>query len=114
MKTLKRTFIILLFTPENSNFFQYDINSWFWILFLGVISTGFGQYIFFVGVKDIEVSKGISLAFLKPIFTTLLAFLILQEKPTIALFISIGMVASSVLLINKNSANLKKSFLLKK
>ncbi|TXT63185.1 MAG: membrane protein of unknown function [Promethearchaeota archaeon] len=98
------SFIVLL-TPEVHTFFQYDLNSWFWVLFLGIIPTGFGQYIFFLGVKHIEVSKGISLAFLKPVFATILAFFILQEQTTFTLLISIGLVSCSVILINRNRNN---------
>lgn len=99
-------FVILPFTPEFSTFMSYSLDSWLWILFLGVISTGFGQFIFFLGVKHIEVSKGISLAFLKPIFATILAFFILQEEPTLALLVSIGLISISVILINRKKKNL--------
>lgn len=94
-------FIILLFTDEFSYFLQYDLVSWFLILFLGIVSTALGLYFFFIGVKNIELSKGISLAYLKPIFTTILAFFILGEFPTWALFISIPIIFISIYLTNK-------------
>lgn len=94
-------FLILVFTPEFNTFLIYDFNSWYLILFLGIISTGLGIYLFFIGLKHIEVSKGISLAFLKPIFATVLAFFLLIELPTISLFISIPIVIISIILINK-------------
>ena len=95
-------FIILLFTPEFDTFMQYDLTSWFWISFMGIISTGFGIYLLFFGIQKIEVSKGMSLAFLKPIFATVLAFFILSEMPTIALLVSIFLVICSILLINRS------------
>jgi drug/metabolite transporter (DMT)-like permease len=97
-------FCILIFTPEFETFFIYELNSWFWIFFLGVISTGLGTLLLFEGVKRMEVSKGMSFAFLKPIFATILAFFLLRELPTIALIISIGFVMTSIILINQSPA----------
>jgi drug/metabolite transporter (DMT)-like permease len=105
--------IILPFSPNLSSFFHYNLTSWFWIIFLGVISTGLGLYLLFWGIEKLEVSKGMSLAFLKPIFATILAFLIINETPSITLLISILLVISSILIINRNpsikSENLKET-----
>ncbi|MHA1150479.1 MAG: DMT family transporter [Promethearchaeota archaeon] len=95
-------FCILIFTPEYKTFMDYPLESWFWILFMGVISTGIGIYLLFYGIRYIEVSRGISLAFLKPIFATILAYFLLNEEPTLILFISIGLVILSIILINRN------------
>jgi drug/metabolite transporter (DMT)-like permease len=101
-------FVILIFTSEFQNFGNYDIQSWAWIFFLGIISTGLGIFLLFEGIKRLEVSKGMSLAFLKPIFATILAFFILKEIPTLSLYISVGMIIISIVLINKNP-KIKKS-----
>ena len=94
-------FFILIFSPEFETFMSYNFESWFWISFLGIVSTGLGTYLLFEGIKHIEVSKGMSLAFCKPIFATILAFFLLRELPTIALLISISMVMGSIILINR-------------
>ena len=96
-------FTILIFTPEFDYFLNYDLESWFWIMFLGIISTGLGIFLLFEGIKHIETSKGMSLAFLKPIFATILAYLILNELPTLVLLFSIFLVIISILLINRKS-----------
>jgi len=97
-------FIVLVFSPEFPTFITgYPLESWVWILFMGAISTGLGLFLFFYGLKHVvEVSKGISLAFLKPIFATILAFIILSEIPSITLIISICLVIVSIVLINRN------------
>ncbi|MHA1264786.1 MAG: DMT family transporter [Candidatus Helarchaeota archaeon] len=101
-------FLILLFIPEEfGTLFQYDLFEWSLILFLGFISTAFGLYIFFKGIKKIEVSQGISLALLKPILATIFAFIILGELPTNALIVSIVLVSIGVLLINKQESPTK-------
>jgi len=101
-------FLILIFTPEFNTFLQYDLNNWFWILFLGIIGTGLGIALLFMGIKHLEVSKGMSLAFLKPIFATILAFFLLMEFPTFSLLVSIPLVIISILLINKEPKSNKK------
>ncbi|MBN1803101.1 MAG: EamA family transporter [Candidatus Lokiarchaeota archaeon] len=96
-------FVILIFTPELGRLFAHDAREWSLVLFLGVISTGLGLFLLFIGLKRLEVSRGMSLAFLKPIFATVLAFFLLNETPTIVLLISVCMVVISILLINKNN-----------
>ncbi|MHA1250965.1 MAG: hypothetical protein ACTSRP_13310 [Candidatus Helarchaeota archaeon] len=56
---------------------------------------------FYRGIKKIELSKGISLALLKPIISTIFCYIILLELPTIALLISIPMIMFAVFLINR-------------
>jgi len=95
-------FLILIFIPEEFGvLFQYTSVEWVLLLFLGFISTAFGLFIFFKGIKKIEVSQGISLALLKPILATIFAFLILGELPTFALIVAIILVSIGVLLINR-------------
>jgi len=96
-------FTILIFTPEFDDFMNYDLESWFWILFMGIISTGLGIFLLFEGIKHIETSRGMSLAFFKPIFATILAYFILNELPTLALLFSIILIIISILLINRRS-----------
>lgn len=92
--------VILFFSPELNTFLAYDLESWFWISFLGIVSTGIGVFLLFEALNYIETSKGFSLAFLKPIFSTLLSFILIHELPTLALMISISFVMVSIILIN--------------
>ncbi len=102
-------FIILLFTPEFIAIFQYDLNTLLVIMILGVFSSGLAYYLFFFGIKYIEVSKGISLAFLKPILAAIFAFFILGEEITIILLVSLGLVLISIISINRPSKNGEKN-----
>ncbi|MHA1380428.1 MAG: DMT family transporter [Candidatus Helarchaeota archaeon] len=96
-------FFILIFTPDFEAIFHYDLNTWFWVIILGIFSSGIAYYLFFKGVQYIEVSKGISLAFLKPIIAAFFAFIILGEEVTVFLLISIILVFIAIYLINRNS-----------
>ncbi len=99
--------ILLPFTGEAVDFFQHTPTEWGLVLFLGFVLTGLSLFIFFVGLRWIEVSHGISMSLLKPVFATVFAFPILGEVPTPALLVSIPMVAVAVLLINRR-VNVKK------
>jgi drug/metabolite transporter (DMT)-like permease len=95
-------FPVLVFTPEwGTTFFHYDLRAWLLIMFLACFSTGFGLYIFFVGLRKIEVTQGMSLSLLKPVMVTIFAYFILGEIPSIALIITICLVSIAVLLINR-------------
>ncbi len=92
--------IPLLFQPEGSTLFQYDAYGWFLILILGVVATGFGVYVFFIAVKKIEMSQAISFAYLKPVISIILAFLILETIPSLALLVAIPIIFLAILIIN--------------
>jgi drug/metabolite transporter (DMT)-like permease len=92
--------IPLPFVPEGATLFQYSLNGWVIILLLGFITTGWGTYVFFVAVKKIEVSQAISLAYIKPVITIILAYFLLSELPTYALLVGIPIIFASILVIN--------------
>lgn len=96
-------FIILLFTNELQGFLQYSGFEWSIVLILACFSTGFGLFIFFIGVRKLDISQGMSMALLKPIMAAIIAFIILHEMPTPALIVSIILVSVAVLLINRPS-----------
>ncbi|MHA1730896.1 MAG: DMT family transporter [Promethearchaeota archaeon] len=91
--------VVPAFSAERATLFQYDLRAWTLIIVLGVVSTGVGMYLFFLGVREIEVSRGMSVAMLKPVLTTAFAFLILGELPTVALVVSIPIVAAAVIVV---------------
>ena len=94
--------VFILFMPEEmETFFQYPARSWLFLILLGVFSTGIGTWLFFVGIKHIEVSKGISLAMFKPIFVAFLAYIILGELPSLILIASLPLVLLAVWLVTK-------------
>ncbi|MFX0135141.1 MAG: DMT family transporter [Candidatus Hodarchaeota archaeon] len=101
-------FFLLIFTPDFNAIFYYDLNTWFLVLILGVVSSGISYYLFFMGIKYIEVSKGISLALLKPIIAIFFAFVILGEDITLILLLSLAIVIFSLYLINRNPSDTEK------
>ncbi|MBY9005869.1 MAG: DMT family transporter [Candidatus Lokiarchaeota archaeon] len=100
----------LIYSSDIKYFFNYQLYEWFWIFFLGIICTGFGIWLLFEGISRLEVSKGMSFAFLKPIFASILSFFILSEIPSPILIISIAIIIISIFLINKNTDSHKEEF----
>jgi drug/metabolite transporter (DMT)-like permease len=93
--------ITLPFTSEIGDLFQHNALEWLFIAILSLFVTAIGLYIFFVGVKLIDVSHGISLSLLKPIIATFFSFLLLAELPPVAMVVSVPLVSVAVILINR-------------
>jgi drug/metabolite transporter (DMT)-like permease len=98
----------LIFMPEELNtFFNYPLQSWFYLSLLGVFSTAIGTWLFFVGLEHIEVSKGISFAMFKPIFVVFFAYFILDEVPSVIIFISLPIILLAVFIVTRPSKSVK-------
>jgi drug/metabolite transporter (DMT)-like permease len=94
--------IFIGFMPtEQQSFFVYPLESWIYLFLLGIFVTGLGTWFFFLGIQDLEISKGISFAMFKPLFSLVLAFFILGETPSAILIIALPFVLLSIYLINK-------------
>lgn len=97
--------ILMFFFSDKNSYINYNFEIWSHIFFLGFICTGLGIFLLFEGLKKLELSKGMSLALLKPIFVTFLAFFILNEIPTLTLLISMILIIIAIFLINQNRPN---------
>lgn len=79
--------------------------TWWPVLYLGLIVTGFAYLCFLRGLALIDASKGAIIFFFKPIVASLLAFLILQE--TLGWNVIVGtafVIAGSGIMILKKSS----------
>lgn len=92
--------VILPFTSEFPTFFQHSGMEWVLILFMAIVITALGLYMFYIGVKKIEVSRGISMALMKPVLATLFSVILLHEEVPLSLYVSIPIVFIAVTLIN--------------
>ncbi|MFX0138531.1 MAG: DMT family transporter [Candidatus Hodarchaeota archaeon] len=96
-------FIFLIISPEFSNFLNYSIEVWLIVIGLGIINSALAYFLFFKGLKKVDTSKGASLIFLKPIIATTLAFLVLNEAPTVFLIVSSILIIIAIYIINLDS-----------
>ena len=63
------------------------------LIYLGVVVTGIGYYAFFTGLLYLDTTIGAAVFFLKPVFATLFAFILLKEP------ITIGKVAGTIVIL---------------
>nr|MDO8113108.1 DMT family transporter [Candidatus Sigynarchaeota archaeon] len=93
--------ITLPFVPEASDFLQHTAAEWILIAIIAIVSTAIGIYLFYKGVKIIDVTYGISYSLLKPVIATVFAFFLLARIIPPAMFVSVPLVSVAVLLINR-------------
>jgi drug/metabolite transporter (DMT)-like permease len=82
--------------------FQFSANVWLIILYLGIITAGWGYVLFFMGLQRLEASRGINFFYLKPIIATVLAFFLLNEIPHWTLYLAIGIEVLALFLVSKD------------
>lgn len=92
---------IMIFNGEFSAFTSISEEIWLQLLYLGIITTGFGYLWFFKGLALMDASKGINAFYFKPILATIMAFFILGDVPNVHLFIGIGIEIIALLLVSK-------------
>ena len=73
------------------------------VLYLGIFVTCIGYVLFFTGLSKIRTSVGSSFFLLKPVFASILAYVILHETLTITQMIGILVVIISIFIIHNNS-----------
>ena len=87
---------------------HYSFEATAGVLYLGIVTGGIGYLFFFKGIKLMEASKGINVFYFKPIFATILAFILLGEVPSNFLYLGILIEIVSMLLISKPANKSKK------
>lgn len=73
--------------------------SWAGLLFMSFISVGLAYMLFFIALDKIEVSKGSSFFYLKPIIASFLAWAFLYEAPSAVRVLSIFLISFSIYLV---------------
>ncbi|MCF2141487.1 MAG: DMT family transporter [Candidatus Lokiarchaeota archaeon] len=92
----------LLVSDEWSVIVSQSLSTWLGLLYIGVVTTGIAYLLFFKGLGSLEASKGSNLFYLKPIFATILAVLVLDEIPSIYFYLGIILEVIALILISKN------------
>lgn len=71
------------------------------ITYLSLITTGLAYTLYFYGLKRVPVLVGSSMFYLKPVFATILAILLLGESPSVHFYIGVGIILSGMALTMK-------------
>ena len=70
----------------------------YYVSYLTLFATGIAYLLYFYGLKHLPISVGTSIFYLKPIFATVFAVLILSESPSINFYIGLIIILFSLLL----------------
>lgn len=87
--------------PWNAN---WTANSWIGILYLALLSTIVGYYLFIVGVTKIGAGRASIFGNLVPVFGVLTSALILNEAVSIGTVVSLLLILTGVFLVNTKRA----------
>lgn len=93
--------IPFLFLPgEFSTLLNQSWDTWLILLYLGILATGISYFLFFKGISKMEASKGINIVYLKPIFATILSFIIFSTSPSLFFYIGCGIEIFALIIIS--------------
>lgn len=103
-------FIPLFFILDFSSFknIEHNLNSLFAIIELGVFASSIAFILFAYGIKKIGVSKAGFFTNLIPIFTSVIAFFILDEQLSFIKYVGIFIVVSGLFLSQLPSLKIKQ------
>jgi drug/metabolite transporter (DMT)-like permease len=77
----------------------YNLASWLWLAYLGIITVGIGYILYFEGLRRVPASRGASLFYLKPVLAILIAHFALDEPISYTLLLASILVAAGILLV---------------
>ena len=90
-----------LFLPgEFSTLLNQTWDTWLILLYLGILATGISYFLFFKGISKMEASKGINIVYLKPIFATILSFIIFSTRPSLFFYFGCGIEIFALIIIS--------------
>ncbi len=79
------------------------------VLYLGLAATGMGYLFYFKGLHRVGASKGAAVFYLKPVFATLLAVLLLGERISPMMVVGTSVILSGLFLVTGASESSGKS-----
>jgi drug/metabolite transporter (DMT)-like permease len=84
--------------------YTWNLGSWIGILYLALLSTIVGYYLYIEGVTKIGAGRASVFSNLVPVFGVLTSALILQEAVSIWTVVSLGLILTGVYLVNTKRA----------
>ena len=108
---LSGSFILLIIAIFFNIDIAFEINrsNTLSLLYLGIIVTGIGYYLYFEGLKNLSTSKGAMIFYMKPVIAGILAYIFLGETLT---FMQI--LGFAIVILGINTENLLKTLSLSK
>ncbi len=91
---------LLTLPGEFTILINQNLRTWLILLYLGILATGVSYLLFFKGISKMEASKGINLVYLKPIFATLLSYIIFKTNPSLFFYIGCTIEVLALIIIS--------------
>lgn len=79
------------------------------VMYLGLVATGTGYLLYFKGLHRIGASKGATVFYLKPVFASILAVLLLGETVSAAMIAGTAVILSGLFLVTGASESPRRS-----
>ena len=84
-----------------SSVINLSLNSWMWILFLGIFCSGIAYVIWAQALRDMESAKVGAFLYFEPLVTVIAAWFFLREDITLLMIFSGLLITAGVFIVNK-------------
>ena len=82
----------------------WSLPTWLAVIYMVVFVTGLSQAFYIYGLRAVDASRAISFMYLQPVFTAVLAAMVLDERPTLLTFVCGGLILIGLWLVNRREA----------
>lgn len=83
---------------------DWSLGTWLAVGYMVVFVTGVSQAMYVYGLREVSASQAISFMYLQPVFTAILAALVLDERPTPLTFVCGALILAGLWLVNRPQA----------
>ena len=91
-------FTVAIFTILSRNIvFPDSIPQWGWIVFLGIVNTGIGCYLYFSSISGLSVQSVSIIGYLEPLSSVVFAVILLGEPITVLQFFGVVMILAGAI-----------------
>lgn len=96
-------FTVAIFTIFSRNIvFPDSIPQWGWIVFLGIVNTGIGCYLYFSSISGLSVQSVSIIGYLEPLSSVVFAVILLGEPITVLQFFGVVMILAGAIVSEIN------------
>lgn len=82
-----------------------SIPQWGWIVFLGIVNTGIGCYLYFSSISGLSVQSVSIIGYLEPLSSVVFAVILLGEPITVLQFFGVAMILAGAIVSEINFKN---------
>ncbi len=80
---------------------EWSLSTWLGVAYMAVLVSALSQVLYMYGLRAVAASQAISFMYLQPVFTAILAALVLDERPTWLTFVCGALILFGLWLVNR-------------